>query len=78
MLVPRRTGRPEEVSRMRTKQSGMAPERQIVHAWRAEGLSRLAVPRGHAELYADLPDWHAVAELVGQRCSPTQAPRIVH
>ncbi|MCU1614760.1 MAG: hypothetical protein JWO98_2300 [Frankiales bacterium] len=68
---------------MRTKQSGTAPERRgaerhTAHAWRAGRLSRLGVPPGHAEPYADLPDWPAVAELVGQECSPTPASRLVH
>jgi hypothetical protein len=55
-----------------------AAEHQLVHAWRAEQLGRLGVPRLHAEVYADLVDWHAIADLVGRGCSPTPALKIVH
>lgn len=48
-----------------------------VHAWRSEQLQRLGVPRLLAEAWADLVDWHAIAELVGRGCTPELALRIV-
>jgi hypothetical protein len=52
-------------------------ERAQIHAWRAERLRELGVPAGHAELYADVVDWHLVADLVARGCMPTLALRIV-
>ena len=53
-------------------------ERTRIHAWRAERLRELGVPAGHAELYADVVDWHRVADLVARGCTPTLALRIAH
>jgi hypothetical protein len=52
-------------------------ERHLVHAWRAEQLLRLGLPRTLAETFADLVDWHAFADLVERGCSPRLALEIV-
>lgn len=49
----------------------------LVHSWRAEQLRRLGLPPGHAEVFADRVDWHAVAALVARGCPPTLALRII-
>jgi hypothetical protein len=52
-------------------------EELLVHAWRAEQLQRLGLHRVLAEAFADLVDWHALAELVTQGCPPELALEIV-
>ena len=52
-------------------------ESLLVHAWRAEQLWRLGLPRVLAEAFADRIDWHALAELVGRGCPPVLALEIV-
>jgi hypothetical protein len=52
-------------------------EQVLVHTWRTEQLRRLGLPRVLAELFADLVDWHALAELVDRGCSPQLALEIV-
>jgi hypothetical protein len=52
-------------------------ERRLVHEWRAERLRRLGFSRWEAELFADLVDWHLVADLVARGCAPTLALQIV-
>jgi hypothetical protein len=52
-------------------------EELLVHAWRAEQLQRLGLHRVLAEAFADLVDWHALAELVAQGCPPELALEIV-
>lgn len=52
-------------------------EELLVHAWRAEQLQRLGLHRVLAEAFADLVDWHALAELVGHGCEPELALEIV-
>ena len=54
-----------------------ADEDLLVHAWRSEQLWSLGLPRTVAERFADLVDWHAVAELVERGCSPELALEIV-
>lgn len=49
----------------------------LVHAWRAEQLWRLGLPRVLAEAFADRIDWHALAELVGRGCPPVLALEII-
>jgi len=49
----------------------------LVHAWRTEQLGRLGLSRLLAETFADLVDWHAVAQLVGRGCPPEVALQIV-
>ena len=53
-------------------------ERRIVREWREERLRQLGVPPGHAVLFADRVDWHAIADLVARGCPPTLALKIVH
>jgi hypothetical protein len=52
-------------------------EEFLVRAWRMEQLSRLGLPRSLAETFADLVDWHALANLVERGCSPELALEIV-
>jgi hypothetical protein len=40
-----------------------------VRAWRAEQLRRLGLPHVLADTFADLVDWHAIADLVERGCS---------
>ena len=54
-----------------------AGEALVVHAWRTEQLRRLGLTRLIAEAFADLVDWHALAELVERGCSPELALEIV-
>jgi hypothetical protein len=51
-------------------------EEQLVHAWRVEQLQRLGLPLILAEAFAELVDWHEVAELVGRGCPPELALEI--
>jgi hypothetical protein len=53
------------------------PEELLVHEWRTEQLLRLGLPRTLAETFADLVDWHALAELVEHGCPPRLALEIV-
>jgi hypothetical protein len=52
-------------------------ERLVVHTWRTEQLKRIGLPRALAEAFADLVDWHALAELVERGCSPQLALEII-
>jgi hypothetical protein len=52
-------------------------EELLVHAWRAEQLQRLGLHRVLAEAFADLVDWHELAELIAQGCAPELALEIV-
>jgi hypothetical protein len=52
-------------------------EELLIHAWRTEQLGRLGLSRIVAETFADLVDWHALAELVERGCSPELALEIV-
>ena len=49
----------------------------LIHEWRAEQLRRLGVPRTLADTFAQLVDWHEVANLVERGCAPRIALRIV-
>jgi hypothetical protein len=51
-------------------------EELLIHAWRAEQLRRLGLPRILAETFAGLVDWHDVAALVARGCSPELALEI--
>jgi len=53
------------------------PEELLVHEWRAEQLLRLGLPRTLAETFADLVDWHAMADLIESGCPPRLALEIV-
>jgi hypothetical protein len=52
-------------------------EELLVHAWRSEQLQRLGLHRIFAEAFADLVDWHQVAELIAHGCEPELALDIV-
>jgi hypothetical protein len=54
-----------------------ASEALLVRAWRAEQLCRLGLPYVLAETFADLVDWHAVAELLDRGCALGLALEIV-
>ena len=49
----------------------------LVHNWRVSQLTRLGIPWGLAENYADRVDWHQVARLVQRGCPARLALRIV-
>jgi hypothetical protein len=49
----------------------------LIHEWRAEQLRRLGVPHTLADTFAQLVDWHEVANLVERGCAPRIALRIV-
>jgi hypothetical protein len=49
----------------------------LVHNWRVAQLTRLGLPGGLAEIYADRIDWHQVARLVDRGCPARLALRIV-
>jgi hypothetical protein len=53
-----------------------ADEELLVHAWRAEQLRRLGLPRILAETFAGLVDWHEIEALVARGCSPELALEI--
>jgi hypothetical protein len=52
-------------------------EELVVHAWCAEQLGRLGLPRVLAETFAGLVDWHEIAGLVARGCPPELALEIV-
>ena len=47
---------------------GRESEELIVRAWRAEQLERLGLPPALATTFADLVDWHALADLLDRGC----------
>jgi hypothetical protein len=51
-------------------------EELLIHAWRAEQLRRLGLPRTLAETFAGLVDWHEIAALVARGCPPSLALEI--
>ena len=55
-----------------------ADEELRVHLWRKEQLIRLGLSHVIAEMFADLVDWRALAELVERGCAPELALAIVH
>jgi len=44
-------------------------EELLIHAWRAEQLERLGLPGVLAERFAELIDWHELADLIGRGCT---------
>jgi hypothetical protein len=44
-------------------------EELLIHDWRAEQLERLGLPRVLAERFAELVDWHELADLIGRGCT---------
>jgi hypothetical protein len=57
--------------------TGTPEEELLVHEWRAEQLQRLGLHRVFADAFADLVDWHVLAELVAHGCEPELALEIV-
>jgi hypothetical protein len=51
-------------------------EELLIHAWRVEQLQRLGLPHILAETFAELVDWHEIAELVSRGCTPELALEI--
>jgi hypothetical protein len=51
-------------------------EELLIHAWRVEQLQRLGLPHILAETFAELVDWHEMAELVSRGCTPELALEI--
>ena len=51
-------------------------EELLIHAWRVEQLQRLGLRHILAETFADLVDWHEIAELVARGCKPELALEI--
>ena len=45
-----------------------AGEALVVRAWRVEQLGRLGLPYILADRFADVIDWHALAELIERGC----------
>jgi hypothetical protein len=43
-------------------------EELLIHDWRAEQLERLGLPRVFAKRFAELVDWHELADLIGRGC----------
>jgi len=52
-------------------------EALAVRAWRTEQLRRIGLPYILAEAFADLVDWHAIADLVERGCTLSLALDIV-
>jgi hypothetical protein len=51
-------------------------EELLIHVWRVEQLQRLGLRRVLAEAFADLVDWHEIADLVAGGCPPELALEI--
>jgi hypothetical protein len=51
-------------------------EELAIHSWRAEQLQRLGLPHILAETFAELVDWHEIAELIARGCKPELALEI--
>ncbi len=51
-------------------------EELAIHSWRAEQLERLGLPHILAETFAELVDWHEIAELIAHGCKPELALEI--
>jgi hypothetical protein len=54
----------------------MTDEELVIHTWRVEQLQRLGLRRILAETFAELVDWHEIAELVARGCKPELALEI--
>jgi hypothetical protein len=52
-------------------------EEVLIQAWRIEQLLRAGPPRVLAEAFADVVDWHELADLVRRGCPPAVAFEIV-
>jgi hypothetical protein len=51
-------------------------EELLIHAWRVEQLQRLGLPHILAETFAELVDWHEIADLIARGCTPGLALEI--
>jgi len=51
-------------------------EELAIHSWRAEQLEHLGLPHILAETFAELVDWHEIAELIARGCKPELALEI--
>ena len=51
-------------------------EELLIHAWRVEQLQGLGLRHILAEAFADLVDWHEIAELIEGGCEPELALEI--
>ena len=51
-------------------------EELAIHSWRAEQLRRLGLPHILAETFAELVDWHEIADLIARGCKPELALEI--
>ena len=51
-------------------------EELLIHAWRVEQLQGLGLRHILAEAFADLVDWHEIAELIARGCEPELALEI--
>jgi hypothetical protein len=51
-------------------------EELLIHSWRVEQLQRLGLPRILAETFAELVDWHEIADLIARGCTPELALEI--
>jgi hypothetical protein len=49
----------------------------LVNEWRAEQLRRLGLSRRLADMFAELVDWHDLANLVARGCPPELALEII-
>ena len=67
----------ESWPRFETESATHADESTRVHDWRAEQLRRLGFPYVHAEVFADIVDWHVLADLISRGCTPALALKIV-
>ena len=67
----------EPMSSLSIERDGDSEEEVLVHAWRAEQLHRLGLPRTRAFAFAGLIDWHEISDLVERGCSPELALEIV-
>ena len=61
-----------------TEELGQDSDEELTHAWRTEQLRRLGLHALVAEAFADVVDWHALAELVERGCPPELALDIVY
>jgi hypothetical protein len=51
-------------------------EELLIHAWRTEQLQRLGLSRILAEKFAEIVDWHEIAELIARGCTAELALEI--
>jgi hypothetical protein len=69
--------KPLTISEPELELHGPIEEEMLVQAWRIEQLLRVGLPRVLAEAFADVVDWHELADLVRRGCPPAVALEIV-